>query len=290
MLDIIFAAATAFIAGSIFSDKSNSKARFQSTDSKPQTHIVTPDKSIFNEIRDINAQISEINRRHELDHKLSENYIFQKSFLDKKREEVFSEYSRNKNTQIIQDVKLNPDSYNQFNITDQKIHMLQWHVGETVLNKHCPICNKPMVLQFARDCQVSATNDFFWACTGWYQAECQMTIPLTDPEISLLSKNNVNEYQISNSQFSNIFSDINVQSHTRKRIGRHTKDVVNDYVCPIHKEPLVLREKNDSNGILDAFFLGCPLFSKQNCRYVLKLKSPAQLAAFLDKTENRGII
>ena len=45
-----------------------------------------------------------------------------------------------------------------------------------------------------------------------------------------------------------------------------------------------------NDGALDAFYLGCPLRGENNCSYVMKLKSPAQLAAFLQKTEQRGIL
>ena len=80
--------------------------------------------------------------------------------------------------------------------------------------------------------------------------------------------------------------------HTINRMHRHRGDQIDDYVCPIHKEPLILREKHASGGILDAFFLGCPRWSRRGdgCTYVQKLKSPAQLASYLYKTEDKGLL
>jgi hypothetical protein len=87
-----------------------------------------------------------------------------------------------------------------------------------------------------------------------------------------------------------IFNERTIQQHTLKRVDAHRNQSVDKYVCPFHKEPLVLRRKNEAGGALDTFFLGCPQWASENCTYVLKLKSPAQLASFLQKTENCGIL
>jgi predicted aconitase len=50
---------------------------------------------------------------------------------------------------------------------------------------------------------------------------------------------------------------------------------------------MILREKKEHNGsVLDMFYLGCPHLG---CKQVVKLKSPAQLAAFLRRKEGKGI-
>ena len=51
---------------------------------------------------------------------------------------------------------------------------------------------------------------------------------------------------------------------------------------------MILREKREHNGlVLDMFHLGCP---HPGCQQVVKLKSPAQLAAFLRRKEGQGIL
>lgn len=50
---------------------------------------------------------------------------------------------------------------------------------------------------------------------------------------------------------------------------------------------MVLREKrNHSDIILDIFYLQCPHFQ---CQQLVKLKSVAQIAAFLHRKQGRGI-
>ena len=55
----------------------------------------------------------------------------------------------------------------------------------------------------------------------------------------------------------------------------------------------MLREKRDgAAGLLDQFLLGCPrwLPQKQGCNFLVKLKSPAQLSAYLESSKEGGLL
>jgi hypothetical protein len=60
----------------------------------------------------------------------------------------------------------------------------------------------------------------------------------------------------------------------------------------VHNEPLVLKEKKVSTGLLDNYFLSCPRWLPKSlgCNYIVKLKSPAQLASVLEKQTGREIL
>lgn len=74
---------------------------------------------------------------------------------------------------------------------------------------------------------------------------------------------------------------------TLNRIAGHLRDEDENSLCPVHSIPMVLLEKRDHQGYaLDMYHLKCPHFE---CDYKQKLKSPGQLAAFLNRKEGRGI-
>jgi len=76
-------------------------------------------------------------------------------------------------------------------------------------------------------------------------------------------------------------------------LTRLKQEVTDVYLCPVHNEPMILREKKDADGLLDQYFFGCPRWSPkhgQGCSQIVKLKSPAQLASALEAFYGRGII
>ena len=287
MIDILFAAVAAFTAGSILFDKKTEK-----TPLKTNKIIVPKSQSeIFSEIREKNKEIIELHKKEEIDGFINENDKSKIINLADKRDAFYKNFEKLKENELINKVNLTPEKFDNFQISQEKIHLIQYHVGETVLGKKCPTCNEPMILQFPRGMESVNFNDFFWACTAWYSRTCNTTEPFRISDMSLFTENNKNEFHINNNSLTQIFNDQSIQNHTLNRVSNHRGETTEDYVCPIHKEPLILRKKNNDGGALDAFFLGCSLWKPNNgCNYVLKLKSPAQLASFLQKTENQGII
>jgi hypothetical protein len=72
----------------------------------------------------------------------------------------------------------------------------------------------------------------------------------------------------------------------------HAHSSTDAYRCPVHGETLALREKRDARSLLDRYFLGCPrwLPDRTGCPYIVKLKSAAQLDAYLRAAEGEGVI
>lgn len=248
-------------------------------------------KRTFSEIKGTNNELQEIWRKEQKDKCLSKIESDRKIALESKREHLYHDYESYKHYQIIQAAQSNPQRYDQFPITSENAHIFQYHVGETVLGKKCYKCQRPMVLQFRRNQMIIIIDDLFWACTGWYYGECNVTQNFVIADVALLDRNDKEEFHITNQKFAEILQTTSIQDTTIRRVRKHQRENIDDYVCPTHKEPLILREKREDTGILDKFFLGCPRWTPQGgCTYVLKLKSPAQLASFLDKTEARGIL
>lgn len=251
---------------------------------------IKPEKT-FADIKETNREIEELRKKAQQDKILREQDQERMAQLERRVDELYHNYEQYKHNQVLQLAQNNPQNYEDFTITPDKLHLIQYHVGETVVGKKCFICQRPMVLQFKRDKVIITMDDLFWACTGWYYDECQTTQNFSVMDMTLFSQNDKEEFYITNQELVTIFGNKSIQEHTTARMKRHRGERVDDYVCPIHKEPLVLRQKKVSGGALDDFFLGCSRWKPQDgCTYVLKLKSPAQLASFLYKTEQKGIL
>jgi ssDNA-binding Zn-finger/Zn-ribbon topoisomerase 1 len=287
MLEFLIGAAVAFVAGSLLKNNSDNNRPIKNI--TPRSTRKT-DKDSFDQIKSRNLQITDLQNKAKKDGSLNENEKNKIITLEQDRERIFKDYQNQKQSDVLARAENESEKFKLFNISQDKIHLIQYHVGETVLGKTCYKCGKPMILQFPREKEICDPNDFFWACTGWYYKQCNITQPFTIADLSLFTENNKNEFHIKNDELSLIFNEKSIQQHTLKRVDAHRNQSVDKYVCPFHKEPLVLRRKNEAGGALDTFFLGCPQWVSANCTYVLKLKSPAQLASFLQKTEDCGIL
>lgn len=73
--------------------------------------------------------------------------------------------------------------------------------------------------------------------------------------MELFTENNKNEFHVSNDELSLIFNNSEIQKHTLNRVDSHRNQTVEEYVCPFHKEPLILREKKIQQVLLMLSFL-----------------------------------
>ena len=65
--------------------------------------------------------------------------------------------------------------------------------------------------------------------------------------------------------------------------------VDNDILCPVHLVPMKHKKKYNSENLpyLDRHYLRCP---NPNCSQTTKLKSYAQVSAYLRRKEGKGIL
>ncbi|WPL18969.1 Zn-finger domain associated with topoisomerase type I [Thiorhodovibrio winogradskyi] len=195
--------------------------------------------------------------------------------------------------------------YQVINIADSTTHILQYHVGQSTYNKACPVCGRPMVLQWRRDQATVQANEVFWGCSGWYHIDahnhraCTQTARLSPEDLSLFANRNRKEFELTPTEL-----DGHVRSPQRAaRLQQVVESIrsqqnkssmgIDGYRCPIHGERLRLRSKRDAtDNILDRYFLGCPrwLPNNQGCGFLVKLKSPAQLAAVVNAQQHQSML
>lgn len=134
---------------------------------------------------------------------------------------------------------------------------------------------------------------FFWSCIGYYDKSCSNTENFTQADITLFTRIDREEFKITNQQLGNIMLLPGVADDIERRMSKIKNNTTNIYLCPIHSEPMVLREKrNNVQGLLDQYFLGCPRWKPEikGCNQIVKIKSPAQLTSILEAFYGRGIL
>ncbi len=217
-------------------------------------------------------------------HDLNNLYSRRKSLIDEALE--FHEMETAK------DIAENQGDFDDVEVHENNIHIVQFHVGQAVSNKRCPACQKPMQLQWQRGTLKAGFNDLFWGCTGFYDDSCHKTLRFMSQDAYLFTKTTRPEFQISAGQLNNIVMKPSSQIIIKKRINDLRDEVVEKYLCPVHGVELVLKQKNGAEGLLDLYFLGCPMWNgtDSGCNFVMKLKSAAQLASLLEATTGRGLL
>lgn len=242
----------------------------------------------------INAEFVELEKKQKYDGGLSKRDQDKLEELNCMREQEFEQYQKTQVVESAIEQVSNHDTYESSLVTSEKVHILQYQMGQIVLEKKCTCCGKPMFLQHRNRPDGSAfiLSDFFWSCTGYYENntinQCRARQNFAYRDIGLLHKVNVPELIIKNSDLSIIFAQRSIQQIITKRVKDYISERDIDILCKIHYIPMILCEKKNHNGsVLDMYHLKCP---NHSCGQTIKLKSAAQLAAFLRRKEGKGIL
>ncbi|BDD88847.1 hypothetical protein [Desulfofustis limnaeus] len=248
-------------------------------------------RSVHTSLSQINDSIVDLERKKRRDGALSHGEKDQLLSLCSQREDLVGEIRNNKELLMIEHLKENQEHFDSVRINNENTHILQFHVGQAVFGKKCRICGKPMVLQWRRGLSTVGMSDFFWGCISYYEGGSQHTEPFVQSDLDLFTKINRKEFEIPASVLADIVRNPGPQSSITRRMNGVKQEQTDVYLCPVHLEPMVLREKREADGLLDQYFFGCPrwLPNRQGCNQIVKLKSPAQLASALEAFYGNGI-
>ncbi|MCG3142469.1 MAG: hypothetical protein HDKAJFGB_03937 [Anaerolineae bacterium] len=227
-----------------------------------------------------------------------------KEELAHQRDQLLSALQSVDEQRIAEKIVDRQSEFDALTISNDTSHLLQSTVGQTLYGKPCPKCGWQMQLQWDRNKNTIGTNDFGWGCTGWYWSgkegvphKCTYWEPLAPEDYDVFAQAKRPEYsELSARQFSDLVlghDNIVVKRMDDVRRDSSLRGSVDAYRCPVHGEPLVLQQKREHTGrLLDMYFLGCPRWKGRNegCQYMVKLKSPAQLHAYLEVATGEGVI
>lgn len=255
------------------------------------TNLQLANRPVHSQTRLLNDEIGELEQKKRRDRGLNRADHQRLIGLYEQRDGLKSEIRQNNELILAERMVEGKGVYDNLRITDINTHVLQFHVGQTVFGKRCRQCGKPMVLQWKQGMATVTMSDFFWGCIGFYEGERHME-PFRQADMQLFTRVDRPEFEVSTQQLNTILQLPAPKQHVIKRLSGAKQQETEVYLCPIHNEPMVLREKKDAHGLLDQFFFGCPRWSPKEggCSQIVKLKSPGQLASALEAYYGRGIM
>lgn len=179
---------------------------------------------------------------------------------------------------------INPDDYEAVKIDITKMHILEWHIGQST-DKICPKCKMPMILRTQTATRLDSLPVFFWGCTGFFlPKQCRYTLPVTNSDMGAFIRKDNEAFAMKRDEIIDFVSD---EQH-KKIIGQDLNDLklksFSAYRCPVHGKAMVLKRKRHPVGPLDVWYLKCPsLIISSNgwteCSQMIKIKSVAQVLA-----------
>jgi len=246
---------------------------------------------VLDETKRVNDEIIELESKYQYDGTLNQYDKQQLSELYSQRDDLKEKIRTNKELLMVERMNAGDGIYDSIHVQDINSHILQFHVGQTVFGKRCGRCGKPMVLQWKRGQHSINMADFFWGCIGFYDGSRHLE-PFVQSDLDLFTKIDRPEFELKSQQLGNILSQPGPQKNITKRMNGIKQQSTDTYLCPVHNEPMIVREKREADGLLDQYFFGCPRWQPNNngCNQIVKLKSPAQLASALEAFYGRGIL
>jgi hypothetical protein len=254
-------------------------------------------------LRVVNDEIMHLRNQHMSSGGLNERGRRRWAELKEERDSLLGELGQVKEVRAAEKIIENENSIRKVEIDLETTHVLQYNAFADTLGKKCPLCGRPMKLQWRRDLSVATPTDFYWGCTGWYikQGEkraCEHTERLQRNDYGLMTDTTAPEFSMTAEEFGIILTDRGTEKIIDTRLSDLKSDLSNGKrgvelaTCPVHGEHMVLRRKQNATGLLDAYFLACPYWQPNNagCTFIEKLKSGSQLAALLKSETGQGIL
>jgi len=252
-------------------------------------------------LRSINEKVQDIRRRTQ---QRAPSTVERRTLDDllSTREEIKQQLDGDREVIAAEVVLDNAASIDKVEVDQESVHVLTRNAFADVFGKVCPKCSRKMKLQWKSSNATPVPHELFWGCTGYYiqsATRCLTTLPLSQDDFTLATDMSVQENQATTSDFNSIVEIPSVAQIIVQRMDDLTADLRNTdkrveiASCPVHGEAMVLRRKAKPSGLLDMYFLGCPLWLPNEptaCVYVEKLKSPAQLSALLQSETGSGIL
>lgn len=223
--------------------------------------------------------------------------------LRAEREQLLSKLNQGKEVRAAEKIMESEGVIDKVEIVTETAHVLQYNAFADTLGKQCRVCRRPMKLQWKRDLSVAEPKDFYWGCTGWYVQQggrraCTHTEQLQRNEYGLMTDTTAPEFSMTAEEFGIILTDKGTETIIDTRLSDLKSDLSSGHrgvelaTCPVHGENMVLRQKQNAIGLLDAYFLACLYWQPNNagCTFIEKLKSGSQIAALLKSETGRGIL
>lgn len=251
-----------------------------------EAHGARQDATIY----DINDELTELDAKARRDGNLNPSDAARARALRAERDAAVAE--RNAATVEAQEQRDKAGLVIPVEISPEKLHVIDAHVGQGLLNEVCPDCNRPMLLQKRQKTDPRRPLDgYAMSCTGFFEKvasglpACSRWVSVDPGKLTLQVDIKQTDFQHSRREIQAAIDKDQDQAKLVRRLREHRRRHVPATQCPVHKEGLLLREKRDPTSLLDTFYLRC-----NHCEHTVKLKTAGQLSLVLHQLEGIGLI
>lgn len=244
----------------------------------------------FDQLKRVNDEIIEIERKIRRDGRLTESEGERLDELVIQRSKLRERIENAKEVIAAEDIVANEGEYAYKEVDAENPNELVRLAGQVMINKPCPLCFRPQALRWKTGITEPTVNDLFWACTGYFivstngdrACSYRKGLDLHDREIfANIARPGL---ELPANRLNNIILKPEVSQLIKNKLSDSVREVSENYLCPVHHEPMELRTKKTATDLLDLYFLKC-----RRCEQTVKIKSAPQLDAVLQSYDQKGL-
>ena len=200
---------------------------------RPDTNAVDERTRRERDVQTVNAEIAEYERKRYRDGRLNEYDSSTLRGLCADREEKKSLLVAANGLVIAEQMSSDTGTYDTVSVTDDKTHILQFHVGQAVFGKVCGRWGMPMVLQWQQHLETVRMRDFFWGCAGFFSGTCRNVERFQQSDMDLFTRTDREEFTIPTTQLSSIARSPHAVRMVRRRMDELVNVGNSTYYCPV---------------------------------------------------------
>jgi len=247
-------------------------------------------KTRFDRLKDVNDEIIEYENKLRTDGRLSDPDLERLEKLTAERSDLRNRIENSKEFLAAEDIVDNEDEYQLSDVDSSSPNELTRLGGQVMLGKLCPACKRPQVIRWRNDVREPTIDDLFWGCTGLFvknsqgHAVCKATQRFNDHDKKIFANVARPGMEIRSDRLNGIVLRPETSQLIKTKLSDSVNEATENYLCPVHHEPMKLRTKSSAVDLLDLYYLQC-----SRCNQMVKIKSATQLDAVLESYDQKGL-
>jgi len=244
----------------------------------------------FDRLKEVNDEIIDYERKLRKDGRLSEDDLERLKELTTERTDLRTRIENSKEFLAAEDIVENESEYKLSDVDFSSPNELTRLGGQVMLGKLCPACQRPQVIRWKNDVREPTVDDLFWGCTGLFvkdsqgHAVCRKTQRFSAHDKKIFANVARPGMELQSNRLNNIVLRPETTQLIKNKLSDSVNEATENYLCPVHHEPMTLRTKSSATDLLDLYYLQC-----QRCSQMVKIKSATQLDAVLQSYDQKGL-
>lgn len=247
-------------------------------------------KSRFDELKRVNDELIELEKKRKRDRSLCTSDEERLDTLSQRRRTLREKIENAKEVLAAEDIALHEDEYALKDVESDKPNELTRLGGQVMLGKLCPSCQRPQVIRWKTRIREPNISDLFWGCTGLFikdatgNSVCRSTQPFSQHDRRIFANLARPGLELPTQSLNSIILKPETSQLIKNKLADSVREVNENYLCPVHHEPMELRTKTSAADLLDLYYLRC-----RRCDQTIKIKSATQLDAVMQSYDQKGL-